>query len=87
MSEKSFDVICNDHRDGIQNIHNQIVDLIEDSKNGDYPVNSDDSSTNRQGEVIAQLTLARRHLEDARMRLGKAIQYHGDGVSKYDHNA
>lgn len=35
-------------------------------------------------EVRAQLTLAVRALEDARMRLGKALQYAGDGVSIYD---
>ena len=35
-------------------------------------------------EVNANLMLAVRHLEDARMRLGKAIQYAGDGVSCYD---
>lgn len=38
----------------------------------------------QSGEVIAQSMLAVRHLEDARMRLGKVIQYSGDGVSKYD---
>jgi hypothetical protein len=36
-------------------------------------------------EVIANLIIARRHIEDARMRLGKAIQYcDGNGVSCYD---
>lgn len=35
-------------------------------------------------EVEANTILAIRHLEDARMRLGKAIQYAGDGVSCYD---
>ena len=35
-------------------------------------------------EVAANLMLAVRHLEDARMRLGKAIQYSGNGASKYD---
>jgi hypothetical protein len=35
-------------------------------------------------EVRAQLTLAVRAFEDARMRLGKALQYAGDGVSVYD---
>ena len=35
-------------------------------------------------EVNAHLMLAVRHLEDARMRFGKAIQYAGDGVSKFD---
>lgn len=36
------------------------------------------------GEVKANLTLSFRHLEDARLRLGKAIQHSGDGVSCYD---
>lgn len=36
-------------------------------------------------EVNANLMLAVRHLEDARMRLGKAIQYGcEDGVSCFD---
>lgn len=37
-------------------------------------------------EVRANLTLAYRHLEDARMRLGKAIQAIDGGVSCYDKN-
>ena len=36
------------------------------------------------GEVIAQATLALRHIEDARMRYWKVIQYSWDGVSVYD---
>lgn len=36
------------------------------------------------GEMIANLRLAYRHLEDASMRLGKAIQAHDGGVSVYD---
>ena len=35
-------------------------------------------------EVIAQATLALRHIEDARMRYGKVIQYLGDGTSIYN---
>jgi len=35
-------------------------------------------------ELIANLTLAYRHLEDASMRLGKAIQAQDGGVSVYD---
>jgi hypothetical protein len=35
-------------------------------------------------EVGANTMLAIRHLEDARMRLGKAIQYAEDGISCYD---
>jgi len=37
-------------------------------------------------EVLANLTLAYRHLEDASMRLGKAIQAADGGVSVYDKN-
>jgi hypothetical protein len=36
------------------------------------------------GEVIANLTIAYRSLEDASMRLGKALQAHDGGVSVYD---
>lgn len=37
-----------------------------------------------EGELIANLTLAFRHMEDASMRLGKAIQAADGGVSVYD---
>jgi hypothetical protein len=36
------------------------------------------------GEAIANVMLAYRHLEDASMRLGKAIQALDGGVSVYD---
>lgn len=36
------------------------------------------------GEFRANITLAFRHLEDARMRLGKAIQALDGGISIYD---
>ena len=36
------------------------------------------------GEMRANIMLAYRHLEDARMRLGKAIQHLEGGVSVYD---
>lgn len=34
-----------------------------------------------RGEVIANLTLAYRHIEDARMRLGKVYQARDGGIS------
>jgi hypothetical protein len=37
-------------------------------------------------EVMANLTLAYRHLEDAAMRMGKVIQANEGGVSIYDQN-
>jgi hypothetical protein len=36
------------------------------------------------GEMIAQLMLAVRHVEDARMRIGKVLQYADDGISILD---
>lgn len=44
----------------------------------DHPVTAD------RGEMIANVMLAYRHLEDASMRLGKAIQAYEGGVSIYD---
>lgn len=43
-----------------------------------------EEQTFKHGEILANIMLAVRHLEDARMRLGKVIQYNGDGVSCYD---
>jgi|SwirhirootsSR3_FD_contig_61_8605107_length_6705_multi_5_in_0_out_0_7 hypothetical protein len=37
-----------------------------------------------RSELFANVTLAYRHLEDARMRLGKVIQHYEGGGSKYD---
>ena len=39
---------------------------------------------NQHGEMKAQTMLAVRHIEDARMRLGKVCQYADDGVSILD---
>ena len=38
----------------------------------------------QHGEMKAQTMLAVRHIEDARMRLGKVCQYADDGVSILD---
>jgi len=38
------------------------------------------------GEVMANLTLAYRHIEDASMRCGKVIQFSEGGKSPYDKN-
>ncbi len=37
-----------------------------------------------EGEMTAKIMLAYRHLEDARMRVGKILQAAGDGVSILD---
>ena len=65
-------------RADIQNIINGL--LI--SKN-EYPSLPNLTENEDRGEVMANLTLAFRHLEDAKMRLGKVIQA-VDGISIYD---
>jgi hypothetical protein len=47
-------------------------------------VNLPDGQAHDILEVHANITLAYRHLEDAAMRLGKAIQARDGGVSIYD---
>lgn len=44
----------------------------------------EDAFPGQHGEMIAQSMLAVRHLEDARMRIGKVLQYARDGVSIFD---
>ena len=39
---------------------------------------------NQHAEMKANIMLAYRHLEDARMRIGKILQAAGDGVSVFD---
>jgi hypothetical protein len=40
--------------------------------------------SNQHSEMKAQTMLAIRHIEDARMRCGKILQYADDGVSIFD---
>lgn len=48
------------------------------------PVPRDYGAGSDKGEMIASLTLSHRHLEDARMRIGKALQAMDGGESCYD---
>ena len=43
----------------------------------------EESSQGQHSEMRANIMLAYRHLEDARMRIGKVIQAHGGGKSVY----
>lgn len=50
-----------------------------------FPVFSGEEGYNGQhSEMKANIMLAYRHLEDARMRIGKILQAAGDGVSILD---
>ena len=45
---------------------------------------AEDKYPNQRGEMKANIMLAYRHLEDARMRVGKILQAAGDGISILD---
>ena len=63
--------VCNHWRKGIRDIEHYVRGLVQENK--------------VSGEAAAQAMLAVRHLEDARMRIGKVIQYGvSGGVSIYD---
>lgn len=63
--------VCNQWRAGLLSIERSVRELVSEKR--------------VSGEADAQAMLAVRHLEDARMRLGKVIQHTvGGGVSCFD---
>lgn len=81
MSQDSpFTVACNDVRTSIKQAATSAKFLVDIVKKGEHAA----SVVEDRGEMIANLMLAYRHLEDASMRLGKTIQAHDGGVSVYD---
>ena len=80
MANKEMINFCNTVRADLQKHERMIRNDITDPHLLEQP----DTTPGQTEEVKAQLTLALRSIESARMRLGKAIQYAGDGVSCYD---
>jgi len=77
--ESSFlDVVayCNDYRESLLSLENKVKILVSDLKSQNISWD--------KWEQIAQAMLSLRHIEDARMRLWKVIQYNDDWISKYD---
>jgi len=70
---------ANDLRAEVLKLGNEVNALHKHST-----FSNEQSSTGQHSEMHANLTLAYRHLEDARMRLGKVIQASEGGVSCYD---
>lgn len=64
-------------RGELKRLEEQARDYIE-------TVKSTDGAWMNKWECIGQATLAMRHIEDARLRYGKVIQYLGDGESIFD---
>lgn len=66
---------CEDFRRQLKPIADNLIALCRDGV---------DPNPEIRPEVIANVMLAYRHLEDASMRLGKAIQAIDGGISVYD---
>lgn len=77
MTDKFKDT-CTELRKEIKNIGDRVKALKQDDVFKDLPKISD------QGEMMANIMLTYRHLEDARMRIGKIVQAYDGGTSVYD---
>lgn len=75
----SFDELCSILRKDIKAVANQVKAVADSHKKAEPGTFKGD-----QGEIIANLVLAYRHLEDSSMRVGKAIQAFDGGISVYD---
>lgn len=80
MLERPTDESFNNIRKNIKSIASNLLEIKNVYSGTDAP----SITVENKGEVIANLMLAYRHLEDASMRLGKAIQAYDGGVSVYD---
>jgi hypothetical protein len=74
-----MEAICEDHRKEIQLIGKSVKQL---KKNPVFGI--PEEFEGQQSEMIANIMIAYRHLEDARMRLGKVMQQIQGGVSIFD---
>jgi hypothetical protein len=74
----AFDERCFGPREGLKNVGANVKALME------HPIFSVNADSHCDlGEMKANIMLAYRHIEDARMRLGKAVQAYGGGASCY----
>ena len=81
MGELEFDELLTKFRADLKELARQVKNTKE--LKGKSEVNG----TEDQGEIMANLTLTYRHLEDASMRIGKTIQARAGGKSIYDNTA
>ncbi|MCF7811571.1 hypothetical protein K9N50_11350 [bacterium] len=77
--EPTIEDVANDLREACKKTEKQIRRMLE---HGVFE--GEQTYPKQHGEMKANIMLAVRHIEDARMRLGKVCQYAGDGVSIYD---
>ena len=77
--EATFEELCGDMRDYLKALGGRLLRLKANKR-----FTEAEGYVGQQGEMIANIMLAYRHLEDARMRVGKILQAAGDGVSILD---
>jgi len=87
--KKAFDETINHLRQDIKDIAKSVKRTKENkgSSETNSSVKSPIKTHNKEdiGEIMANLTLCYRHLEDSSMRLGKVLQARNSGVSIYSH--
>ncbi len=77
--EMSLKEICDGFRDEIKGTAVRVKSLLDHSD-----MEAENEYPGQRGEMKANVMLTYRHLEDARMRIGKILQAAGDGVSILD---
>lgn len=77
--EPALEDICNDLRKKIRSLEDYARTLMTNER-----FSNEQTFVNQHSEMKANIMLTVRHLEDARMRVGKILQYAGDGVSILD---
>ena len=82
MKPVDFKTGCFGMRGDIELVKSKVVNWLSHPELLAEPFDAKTPMNKRQ-EMAANLTLAYRHLEDARMRLGKAVQAYDGGKSCY----
>lgn len=75
----TLEEICDNLRQRIKVIEQDTRALMDNDR-----FRGEQGFLNQHSEMKANIMLTVRHLEDARMRVGKILQYAGDGVSILD---
>lgn len=79
--QMAFDAACSELRRRLKETGNYVHQLMAHSSCFNAGIAPDGAD---RGEMKANIMLAYRHIEDAQMRLGKAIQAFDGGKSVYD---
>jgi hypothetical protein len=86
-TKNPFDVNCSVLRTDIKAVGGKVKELLTLMKAGGFDGTCPkEGKVSDNGEMIANITLAFRHLEDAAMRVGKGIQAWEGGEGIYDNN-